>query len=129
MTAVLSLPERPTAIRQRDYDDKKQYRRDYMQERLRIYREWIQDYKVTHGCVDCGYNAHPHALEFDHIPERGKKKFLISHGAGRKIEKVLAEIAKCDLVCANCHRVRTAQRGEESGWSGYGRARIEEEVY
>lgn len=75
---------------------------------------YIQQVKLEHGCADCGYNAHPAALDFDHLP--GTEKFfrLATMAAGMCREKIDAEMAKCDVVCANCHRIRTAQRREES---------------
>jgi hypothetical protein len=49
-------------------------------------------------------------MDFDHLGE-APKCFEVSAGNSKfSWEKVLAEIAKCDLVCANCHRVRTARR-------------------
>lgn len=61
------------------------------------------------GCVDCGFNGHPDALEFDHKPGF-KKIHNVAHLAMRSWGVTLEEIAKCDLVCANCHRIRTATR-------------------
>jgi hypothetical protein len=62
----------------------------------------------THVCVDCGEDG-PLVLEFDH---RSDKLFNISKGLrDRNWATVLDEIAKCDVVCANCHRRRTARRG------------------
>lgn len=62
------------------------------------------------GCVDCGEDD-PLVLEFDHLKD---KKFNITRGLReRSWEAVLDEIAKCEVVCANCHRRRTAKRG---GW-------------
>lgn len=61
------------------------------------------------GCMDCGYNAHPAALEFDHVS--GTKLFNIGEQVGKRSrEKLWEEIAKCDVVCANCHNIRTAIR-------------------
>ena len=61
-----------------------------------------------HPCVDCGEDD-PVVLEFDHLRD---KKFSISAGIqGRRWQDVLDEIAKCEVVCANCHRRRTAKRG------------------
>ncbi len=61
-----------------------------------------------HPCVDCG-EGDPVVLEFDHLRD---KRFSISEGIqGRNWQDVLDEIAKCDVVCANCHRRRTAIRG------------------
>ena len=62
------------------------------------------------ACTDCGQQYPSYVMEFDHVPERGKKKKTVSELAGnRKVtsKTVQAELAKCDLVCANCHKVRT----------------------
>ena len=66
-------------------------------------------------CVDCG-ERDPIVLEFDHLAE---KEFAISAGLrGRRWDDVLREIDKCEVVCANCHRRRTAHRG------GFARAAV-----
>jgi hypothetical protein len=59
-------------------------------------------------CVDCG-ERDPLVLEFDHVAD---KSFNISKGIrDRAWHSVLDEIGKCEVVCANCHRRRTALRG------------------
>lgn len=69
----------------------------------------IHEYQMQKGCADCGYNAHPAALEFDHV--NGKKLFNIGEKIGNNSrEKLWEEIAKCDVVCANCHAIRTTTR-------------------
>lgn len=69
---------------------------------------FLIEYFATHPCFDCG-ESDPMVLEFDHL---GEKSFGISGGLRyRRWEEVLAEMAKCDVVCANCHRRRTAHRG------------------
>jgi len=90
-------------------------------ERRADQRDRIADIKVAAGCVDCGYNEHPAALEFDHVPERGPKLFAISQADFRHWEDVLAEIAKCEIRCARCHAVRTAERHAARGASYCGR--------
>jgi hypothetical protein len=73
-------------------------------------RELIQSIKLASGCVDCGYKAHPEALHFDHLPQF-EKKFGIGakvHGKGK--DELLAEINKCEVRCANCHAIKTAER-------------------
>jgi hypothetical protein len=61
----------------------------------------------THPCVDCG-ETDPLVLEFDHL---GDKRFTISHNfSGRNWQSILKEMEKCDVVCANCHRRRTARQ-------------------
>lgn len=56
-------------------------------------------------CADCGEVYPPYVMDFDHV--RGEKKFTISQALDGETEDLLAEIAKCDVVCANCHRERT----------------------
>lgn len=70
----------------------------------------VWKYLEEHPCVDCGFD-NPVALEFDHV--RGNKHEAISLMVtkGRTAEALLAEIAKCEVRCANCHRIVTAQRG------------------
>ena len=61
------------------------------------------------GCVDCGYSANAFALDFDHKPEFHKHN-EVAQLAACSWRTILEEIAKCDLVCANCHRIRTMSR-------------------
>lgn len=69
-------------------------------------RKLLEEIKVKSGCVDCG-NDEPSVLDFDHR-DPTTKKFSISNSVGRIWEDLLAEVAKCDVRCANCHRKRTA---------------------
>lgn len=64
----------------------------------------IIEYFIAHPCVDCGMTDY-RCLEFDHI--RGVKEFEISRVA-YSWDRVLKEIEKCDVRCANCHRIRHA---------------------
>jgi hypothetical protein len=77
--------------------------REYTKDRQDRCRKWINDYKVSAGCIDCGYNKHPSALHFDHIT--GEKAFNISEV--RTLKRVMTEIPKCVVRCANCHMERT----------------------
>ena len=57
-------------------------------------------------CMDCG-NKYPYfVMDFDHR-DPSLKKFNISQSLNRSNKDVFEEIAKCDVVCANCHRLRT----------------------
>ena len=62
-------------------------------------------------CADCGESYPPYVMDFDHV--RGEKKFnLTSMKASSSSEAaILAEAEKCDVVCANCHRIRTWSKG------------------
>ena len=63
-------------------------------------------------CMDCGIRYPPPATDFDHV--RGKKLFGLNDAHNRAVQKVKDEMAKCDVVCANCHRIRTYKRGLEA---------------
>ena len=66
----------------------------------------VHKYKTDNGCEICGYNAHPVALQFDHKkPE--DKAFNISLDYKRPIDQMMKEIAKCRVLCANCHSIET----------------------
>lgn len=73
-------------------------------QKRRSQRKAVVDALKRVPCVDCGGLFHPEAMDFDHVNE---KAFAISRGTTAAFERLLAEIAKCDVVCANCHRVRT----------------------
>lgn len=69
-------------------------------------RKIIDQIKLDRGCMDCGYNKYPFVLQFDHV--RGQKQFTIGTSIGnRPLQALLDEIEKCDVVCGNCHAVRT----------------------
>ena len=66
--------------------------------------------KLESGCVDCGYNDNPVALDFDHV--NGDKVFSLSQKKGASIETLLNEAEKCVVRCANCHRIKTFEERE-----------------
>lgn len=69
--------------------------------------EFSKTLKVGKSCQDCGGIFHFTAMEFDHLDPRTKVAGVSQLPPG---DAKLKEVAKCDLVCANCHRVRTARR-------------------
>jgi len=71
----------------------------------------LAEYLSQHPCVDCG-EANILVLDFDHLRD---KSFDISRGIrSLSWERILEEIEKCEVVCGNCHRRRTAQRGNHA---------------
>lgn len=79
---------------------------------VKIVKKTIFEYLSSHSCVDCG-ESNPLVLEFDHV--RGKKHAdvaSISRG-DHSMVTVFREIEKCDVRCANCHRIRTMK---SRGW-------------
>lgn len=59
----------------------------------------------SEACMDCGKSYPPDCMDFDHV--RGKKTANIS---SLRTAKALEEMKKCELVCSNCHRLRTMER-------------------
>ncbi len=91
------------ANRQRYIDQAKAKKQQLALERTR----WLIAYFAAHPCVDCG-EADPVVLEFDHL--RAKSFAIGPKLAQTSWQRILAEIDKCEVVCANCHRRRTATR-------------------
>ncbi len=85
-------------------EQKRKHRTDH---RARI-KAWVDDQKRI-PCADCKKSFPPYVMDFDHV--RGTKVKNIAHMVARATKKELeAEIAKCEVVCSNCHRERTHQR-------------------
>lgn len=85
-----------------NFSDEQQLRR---LEKLAAYKE-----AKSKPCTDCGGTFHVEAMQFDHI-KTGKKLAVSAFAWGHwPIERLLEEIAQCELVCANCHAVRTYKR-------------------
>ena len=84
-----------------DPSKKKAYQRAKREE----YKAWAQEIKLERGCARCGYNEHACALDFNHL-DPNEKGYRISSDVTTK-EKLLEEVSKCEVLCANCHRVHT----------------------
>lgn len=81
--------------------------------RIGTLKDEVDAIKLNKGCADCGYNKHPAALDFDHLPQFIKLCSVGTLVTRGKREETFAEIAKCEVVCANCHRIRTTLRHTE----------------
>ncbi len=66
------------------------------------------------GCHDCGTSGDWRILEFDHLPGMGQRRTVGTLLKGRWTT-LMGEIAKCDLVCANWHSIRTHERRQLEG--------------
>lgn len=73
--------------------------------------DYLIGIKGLRGCFDCKQWFPPEILEFDHVPERGKKKRDLGKFTNVG-PKFLEELAKCDVVCPTCHKIRTISRGQ-----------------
>ena len=111
----------------KDIEKKREYQREY---KRRWYREnkakhigyvrnydgniqkWFLEYKKSLSCENCTEN-HPACLEFHHL-DPSEKKFSISTRRDRpSMKALLEEIAKCRVLCANCHRKEHWNQREE----------------
>jgi hypothetical protein len=72
------------------------------------HRAFIDSLKAGKSCFDCAGTYPPFCMEYDHV--RGTKRWALGKMSNHRREAVLEEIAKCDLVCCACHRVRTQIR-------------------
>ncbi len=74
---------------------------------------WLRSLKVGRPCTDCGKLFDPQVMQWDHLPGFEKIGEISGSWTGRTEEEILGEIAKCELVCTNCHTIRTFRR---NGW-------------
>lgn len=66
--------------------------------------------KLSQGCIDCGYNEHAIALQFDHISDNKKDSVSNLIRSDYAWSTILKEIEKCEVRCSNCHAVITSRR-------------------
>ena len=72
--------------------------------------ELINSYKAQ-PCADCGESYPPYVMDFDHGDGADKEEKISTMRRRRMaFAKIIAEIEKCEVVCANCHRERTNRR-------------------
>ena len=64
-------------------------------------------------CMDCGVSYPHYVMEYDHR-DSSTKLFMLSQYRYYDLELIRAEIDKCDLVCSNCHAIRTYSRYQSS---------------
>lgn len=86
----------------RQYAKNTSYHQDQRAERYAK----INEYKLSKGCIDCGYADDPVALDFDHRNPSVKIE-RVSLMLTYSWRRIVAELDKCDIRCANCHRIKT----------------------
>jgi hypothetical protein len=92
------------------YKDKPERRRQVTDAVAKYKADLIQfviELKRGKPCMDCGCDYPHYVMDFDHV--KGEKEINVSFAArlGWSKKRILKEVAKCELVCANCHRERT----------------------
>lgn len=101
-------PERQKEAQRMHYlNNKEIYAKKNKTYRERV-REYVKNVKESSPCLDCGIKYPYYVMEFDHIHSKIKTvSWLASRGT---IDQVIEEIKKCELVCSNCHKIRTWTR-------------------
>jgi hypothetical protein len=79
--------------------------------------ELLRRYLLARACVDCG-ETDVRVLEFDHVCGRKVENIGTMCAQGCSWQRIMEEIAKCEVRCANCHRRRTA--GQFGWWQNVG---------
>lgn len=121
-------PDRARAVQQdwrsRDPERAREYARQAREKRWAL----LARIKLEAGCVDCGFNTHAEALDFDHREPSTKDRTMDITGGVYALDRVMAEIAKCDVRCANCHRIKTRKERKMSDERALQIGEPEEEV-
>jgi hypothetical protein len=89
----------------------KKYRLRATKKRAERNKLWVDALKLLIGCQDCGFNKWPEALDFDHHDPQTKLRNIAAM-LTLSPSKIAAEIMKCTVRCANCHRHKTWRNNE-----------------
>lgn len=99
------------AIRKHYRENREKYI-EKAQNKRRQLRAWVYSLKENTPCADCHKYFPYYVMDFDHIENKMTiVSKVINSGSWTKTK---AEIAKCEIVCANCHRMRTYRRLQEA---------------
>jgi len=97
----LAIPENKKEYYSRYKDRKK----EYCSKNSARMRKRLDEFKLSlGGCVDCGFNKWPEALDFDHVDPKTKEYNMAKLARFSAWDKFFAEAKKCQIRCANCHR-------------------------
>src|SRR5438445_117020 len=91
----------------RHYENNKEAYIERSAARKKVGRELIISLKQK-PCLDCSIEYPHYVMQFDH--SRGEKLFNLAQGHYHGEQQIRDEVAKCDIVCANCHAIRTWNR-------------------
>lgn len=114
----------------KDPEDQRKYARKHYLDNKELYKaRAVKHNRATHArvrelvlkakdipCADCDMKYPSYVMQFDHLDPDGKL-FNIANWSGKRysVARVLLEIAKCEVVCANCHAIRTYTRRSGTG--------------
>jgi hypothetical protein len=101
------------AAQKRYYEENKHKYRARSRQRNNTLRRRIIEIKESTPCTDCGIQYPHYTMDFDHV--RGEKRCNVSEVSKLTPKTFEEEVAKCEVVCANCHRHRTWMRLSKNG--------------
>jgi len=115
----------PERIAQRWKERHAQRWKECRAKRIEKTRAFLDAYRLERGCRTCGYNQHPAALDFAHR-DRTAKSFNVLRAAtaGWPLTRIREEVAKCDVLCAICHRIETTKERARSNGQGCSAVRL-----
>ena len=90
------------ASRKRYQENKEEHKRN-VRDRVEVNKKYVRDLKSQSSCSRCP-EKHPACLDFHHPKGMKKHKLHQAFDISWSLDKIKAEIAKCDILCANCHR-------------------------
>ena len=97
--------------------------------RMRAWRSaahaWMDTIKDGRACADCGGTFPLYVMHWDHLPGHLKVGEISVMVGNRSREVVLNELKKCELVCANCHVMRTVVRARRTIAEEFGEYHVE----
>ena len=110
---LLKLKGHHEKLKSRRFYEKyqKKYIAAYLKRRMASNRKSLNEIK-SRPCADCGTSYPPYVMDFDHLRD---KQFMVSGMLTRSLKQILEEVAKCEVVCSNCHRIRTWKRRHPNG--------------
>jgi hypothetical protein len=111
------------AISRANYVPKPKFARPSPAVRKRDRRQWLIDQKVARvACMDCLKKVerdNTFVFDFDHRDPEQKSFAISEYLHTYTTDRLLHEMDKCDLICANCHRVRTNAQQKNGVLTGY----------
>jgi len=107
--------EAKRAANRRHYLKNRERYREQVKARKRERRKaayaYTNEIKSTTPCADCDEYYDPICMDFDHCQDDKLEGVSRMINTDKPLMIIMAEVAKCEVVCANCHRIRTRERG------------------
>ena len=103
-------PQKQKEALARYFQENKKALRISQNAKRNLIRRRTQEIKESTPCADCGEQFPHYVMDFDHLPGMGKAFNIGTPSNAPSMSALEAEIRKCDVVCANCHRHRTFMR-------------------